>query len=39
MDEDRLKHSMSVARKMVAIGKEYHLSEYELKELFLKRMV
>ena len=35
MDEDRLKHSMSVARKMVAIGKEYHLSEDELKELFL----
>lgn len=35
MDEDRLNHSMSVARKMVAIGKEYHLSEDELKELFL----
>ena len=35
MDEDRLKHSISVARKMVAIGKEYHLSEEELKELFI----
>ena len=35
MDEDRLKHSISVARKMVAIGKEYHLSEEELKELFM----
>lgn len=35
MDEDRLKHSISVARKMVEIGKEYHLSEDELKELFI----
>lgn len=35
MDEDRLKHSISVARKMVAIGKEYHLSKEELKELFI----
>lgn len=35
MDEDRLKHSISVARKMVEIGKEYHLSEDKLKELFL----
>lgn len=35
MDEDRLKHSISVARKMVSIGKEYHLSKDELKELFL----
>ena len=35
MDEDRLKHSISVARKMVAIGRKYHLSEDELRELFL----
>ena len=35
MDEDRLKHSIAVARKMVAIGREYNLSEEKLKELFL----
>ena len=34
MDDNRLKHSISVARKMVEIGKEYCLSE-ELKELFI----
>ena len=26
MDEDRLKHSLAVARKMIEIGKEYNLS-------------
>lgn len=35
MDFDRLKHSLSVARKMVEIGKSYNLSEYQLQELFL----
>lgn len=34
-DKDRLKHSISVDRKMVEIGKEYCLSEEELKELFV----
>ena len=34
MDEDRLKHSMAVARKMVEIGKKYNLSEQELEDLF-----
>lgn len=35
MDNDRLKHSISVARKMVEIGKELHLSNDELQDLFL----
>lgn len=35
MDLDRLKHSLSVARKMVEIGKAYNLSDKELQELFL----
>lgn len=35
MDNDRLKHSISVARKMKDIGKEYGLSEEKLKELFV----
>ena len=35
MDEDRLKHSLAVARKMVQIGKEYNLDEDELHDLFL----
>lgn len=35
MDNDRLKHSLSVARKMVEIGKELHLSNDELQDLFL----
>lgn len=34
-DKDRLKHSISVARKMVEIGKEYCLSDEEIKELFV----
>ena len=35
MNDDRLKHSVSVARKMKEIGKEYGLSEEEIKELFV----
>lgn len=35
LDTDRLNHSLSVARKMVEIGKEYNLSEEELQELFV----
>ena len=35
MDEDRLKHSIAVARKMVEIGKEFRLDEKELQDLFL----
>ena len=35
MDEDRLKHSISVGRKMVEIGKGYNLSEKELNDLFM----
>ena len=30
MDNDRLKHSISVARKMVEIGRTYNLSDKEL---------
>lgn len=35
MDFDRLKHSISVARKMVEIGKAYNLTDNELQELFV----
>lgn len=35
MDFDRLKHSISVARKMVKIVKNYNLSDNELQELFI----
>lgn len=35
MDLDRLKHSISVGRKMMEIGKEKDLADFELKELFL----
>ena len=35
MDEDRLKHSIAVARKMVEIGKEYNLYDDELQDLFV----
>lgn len=35
MDEDRLKHSIAVARKMVEIGRRYNLSEDELQDLFV----
>ena len=35
MDYDRLKHSYSVGKKMVAIGEKYNLNREELKDLFL----
>lgn len=35
MDIDRLKHSISVGRKMMEIGKQNNLKEEELRELFL----
>ncbi len=35
MDEDRLKHSIAVGRKMVEIGKGYDLNANELQELFI----
>lgn len=35
MDEDRLKHSIAVARKMVEIGKEHNLNDDELHDLFI----
>ena len=39
MDNDRLKHSISVARKMVEIGKNYNLSDSELQELFILGLI
>lgn len=35
MDEERLKHSIAVARKMVEIAKENRLSEKEIKNCFI----
>ncbi|MBR6252230.1 MAG: HD domain-containing protein [Clostridia bacterium] len=35
MDNDKLKHCVSVARKMVEIGKEHGLGEEELQDLFV----
>ena len=35
MDQDRLNHSIAVARKMVEIGKKYNLDDEQLQELFL----
>ena len=35
MDEDRLKHLIAVARKMIEIGRECNLSDNELKDLFV----
>ena len=35
MDEDRLKHSIAVARKMVEIGKNKQLPKEQLQELFV----
>lgn len=35
IDEDRLKHSIAVARKMVEIGKKFNLNEEQLHELFI----
>jgi hypothetical protein len=35
MDENRLKHSYAVAKKMIEIGKEKNLSDEELEDLYL----
>ena len=35
MDENRLKHSLAVSRKMIEIGREYNLDENELQDLFI----
>lgn len=35
MDEDRLKHSYTVAKKMQEIGKQLNLTEEELNDLFV----
>lgn len=32
IDNDRLNHSLAIARKMVEIGKEYNLNDDELQE-------
>ena len=34
MDEDRLKHSLSVARKMVEIAKSKNLNEEDIRNCF-----
>lgn len=35
IDEDRLSHSIAVARKMVEIGRKYNFNEEQLQELFV----
>ena len=35
MVQDRLNHSIAVARKMVEIGKKYNLDDEQLQDLFL----
>lgn len=35
MDNDRLNHSIAVARKMVTIGEKYNLNKEQLQELFV----
>jgi len=35
MDNDRLKHSLAVANKMVEIGKKFNLKESDLQDLFI----
>lgn len=35
MDENRIKHSLEVANKMMKIGKEKNLSDKQLRELFV----
>lgn len=35
IDENRMKHSIAVARKMIEIGKEYKLNNDELQDLFV----
>lgn len=39
MDNDRLKHSLAVANKMVEIGKSKNLNDNELEDLFLLGLV
>ena len=35
IDNDRVRHSLAVAKKMIEIGKEYNLNDNELQDLFL----
>lgn len=35
INNDRLNHSLAVARKVVEIGKKYNLNDNELKDLFV----
>ena len=35
IDNDRLNHSLAIARKMVEIGKEYNWNDDELQDLFV----
>lgn len=35
MNDDRLKHSVSVGKKMVELGKKHNLTEQDLNNLFL----
>ena len=35
MDEDRLKHSIAVARKMIEIGKKYKLNDDDIGKKFI----
>lgn len=35
LDKNRLNHSLSVARKMVEIGKKYNLKDKQLEEIFI----
>lgn len=35
IDNDRLNHSLAVARKMIEIGKLYNLKDDELQDLFV----
>ena len=35
IDNNRLNHSLAVAKKMIEIGKEYNLNDDELQDLFI----
>ncbi len=35
MDEDRVKHSLAVAKKMVEIAKKYNMNEMDIKNCFV----
>ncbi len=39
MDEDRVKHSLAVAKKMTEIGREKNFSKEQIKEVFLLGIV